>query len=272
MKDDYALVVGISRYPSLGDLDGPEWDARRFATWLADPNGGNVPSDQIDLILSSNYAAGESTADAKPVHDDIVACIDRYVELGQANADHNVGRRLYLYLAGHGMASDTRSAALLMANAADGRMRHFPGAEVATDLCSATLFEEIVLFMDCCRDSHKRGPRMSGFWDELPEAETPARSLYGFASDWAASAYELETGAGKQAEGLFTTALLKGLQGGAARDERGAITAETLEDFVNHFMTSPPYDEIDQEPIFEYNKKRQIDLVESPTLGGDHVD
>ncbi len=32
--DDRAIVVGISHYPALGDLAGPENDASAFAEWL----------------------------------------------------------------------------------------------------------------------------------------------------------------------------------------------------------------------------------------------
>jgi uncharacterized caspase-like protein len=40
--NDYALVVGISKYPALGDLSGPENDARDFRDWLIEIGRAHV--------------------------------------------------------------------------------------------------------------------------------------------------------------------------------------------------------------------------------------
>ena len=51
---DHAIVVGISRYGSLRpELEGPERDARAFADWLRDAEGGAVPPANVKVILSS---------------------------------------------------------------------------------------------------------------------------------------------------------------------------------------------------------------------------
>src|SRR5688572_26884135 len=55
-KLDYAIVVGISRYPYFSKLDGPENDAQDFYNWVISTQGGGVPApDRAKLIRSSAY-------------------------------------------------------------------------------------------------------------------------------------------------------------------------------------------------------------------------
>jgi len=69
--DHYAVVIGISSYPKLGDpppadLKGPGVDADSVVTWLTGPGG--VPPKNISLIRSSDC---NSPPDAAPTRDDI---------------------------------------------------------------------------------------------------------------------------------------------------------------------------------------------------------
>ena len=48
--DHYAIVIGLSAYPRLGDppganLLGPENDAAAVLAWLTDPHGGGLPPE-----------------------------------------------------------------------------------------------------------------------------------------------------------------------------------------------------------------------------------
>jgi hypothetical protein len=100
---DHAVVVGISRYPFLGDLSGPENDAMDFAGWLLDAGGGNVPPGNVQRILSSDWALSTDPLDAEPTTTRLEAAFDRLFEWGERNSG-KAGRRLYIYLAGHGFA------------------------------------------------------------------------------------------------------------------------------------------------------------------------
>jgi hypothetical protein len=44
---DYAVVVGISKYGSRPNLEGPEADAQAFADWLLSETGGGLPEDNV---------------------------------------------------------------------------------------------------------------------------------------------------------------------------------------------------------------------------------
>ncbi len=41
--DDRGIVVGISQYPGIAELKGPEHDAQEFYDWLTSSKGGDVP-------------------------------------------------------------------------------------------------------------------------------------------------------------------------------------------------------------------------------------
>ena len=47
----YAIVIGIDRYPGFRDLGGACNDAEAFAEWLTDPNGGDVPAENVRTLL-----------------------------------------------------------------------------------------------------------------------------------------------------------------------------------------------------------------------------
>jgi uncharacterized caspase-like protein len=130
---DHAIVVGISKYPLLGDLAGPENDALDFKSWLLDPIGGNVPEANVHTVLSRDFPQAPAGAlhKAQPQIAELNLLFDDFYAVGENNG--TVGNRLYLYFAGHGFAKDIESAALLMANAARGAIagRHFPGRPYA---------------------------------------------------------------------------------------------------------------------------------------------
>ena len=89
--DDYAIAIGIRRYPLLGpphppgnphDLMGPELDAKEIYDWMADPAGGGVPENNRLLVTSDLYpnpfatelVAGQMQISAKPNADDLAGC------------------------------------------------------------------------------------------------------------------------------------------------------------------------------------------------------
>jgi hypothetical protein len=255
--NDRAIVVGVARYPSLGDLGGPEADAIDFCTWLSASDGGGLPlppATNVKRILSSDYQATADPLDAEPTLSRLENAFDQLHDRGQAN-EGKAGRRLYIYLAGHGFAPDLENAAVLMANAARGRTGyHLAGRPYANWFRQAAYFDEVVLFMDCCRENYPRAPlRLPPY--EAISARTPAGYFYGFATEWSRAAREIPWGPERQLRGLFTVALLTGLRGGAGRDASGNITAQTLESLVYNYVSAAggANGEL-QEPKFDYSK------------------
>ncbi|MCL4299461.1 MAG: caspase family protein [Anaerolineae bacterium] len=259
--DDYAVVVGITKYPEIGDLQGPENDAQAFYDWLRSPQGGNVKESHITLIVSSKYdnsAAGALLT--QPLRDQVEAA---FVELiNQAGDSGTLGRRLYIFLAGHGIGVDIEEVALLMANAGVRSKYHLPGRSVATLLRTSALFKEIVLFMDCCRDDYPYIPKYLPLWElESRPAAADVRYFYGFATKWSRKAREKEVTPGGPVRGLFTRALLAALEK-APPDEQGRVTGTIVAGYVFNELKRLVAENEYQEPRFEYEPQRDIILVE----------
>jgi Caspase domain len=260
---DHAIVVGISKYPSLGDLDGPENDARDFGAWLLDPRGGNVPKASVHTVLSADFQPPPAAAayKARPQIAEVNAIIDDFYAAGEGSG--SVGDRLYLYFAGHGFARDIESAALLMANAARGAVagRHLPGRPYANWFREAAFFKEVVLFMDCCRESYTV-TTMAGVPYDPRVGAHPGKKYFGFATKWSRAAREIAWGPNHEPRGIFTLALLSGLRGGAQSDANGRILGSDLESFVVNYAKKaravPPAGEDDDGPEFDYLKTAEV--------------
>jgi hypothetical protein len=253
-KEDRAIVVGISKYPDLGDLRGPENDAHAFRDWLVDTRGGDVPDKQIRMILSSD--TGPLAAAPGTPHPTVIE-VQKEFEALQDIADENmaaqrgrrVGRRLYLYLAGHGFSPSTEQTALLMANAAPlraGGTYHIIGQFFAGWFYRAGYFDEICLFMDCCREIFTATSLNMPWADEVDEtAIDRCRFFYAFGTKWSQDSRERPMPPDDLWHGVFTSALLAGLRGAAVEpgDPRGRITAESLEayllDYMQDFLSEP---------------------------------
>src|SRR6266540_812235 len=191
---DRATVVGVRVYPGLQDLDGPENDAIAFRDWLVDPNGGGLPgdADHVRLILSSDFRPPFSElAKALPTNMELERAfewLDDQAEMNfKAGKGRIIGRRLYLYFSGHGFAPGKDDAALLMANAAPRRIaQHIAGRLWAEWFYEAGYFEEIALFMDCCRDSYTTVPLRPVTFNTIMQKQGLERRkrLYAYGTKW----------------------------------------------------------------------------------------
>jgi hypothetical protein len=135
---DYAMVIGIDRYedPSLQRLGGAGRDARAFIKWLEDKRSdGSFDSSRIIKRVPK--------ADFSDVRRAFVELIRKVKSLT------GTGRRLYIFVAGHGSGQTIRSALVYSSD-------HSPDGEACFDIVETAMklgamFEEIVLFVDCCR-------------------------------------------------------------------------------------------------------------------------
>jgi hypothetical protein len=270
--DDWAIVVGVRSYPGLGDLDGPENDARAFHEWVTSARGGQVPPGQVTLILSSNYRPPfPSVVDAEPTAERVERAFDRLTQLAEDNSRQGkglrAGRRLYLYLAGHGCAPAFEEAALLMANAT--RLRagyHIPGRPWANWFFRSGYFDEVVLFMDCCRESYPQAPlNLPPYIDRTaPDAISVGRRFYGFGTKW--SRLTREKPINGVPRGVFTVALIEGLNGAAAEPD-GRVTAASLGDYLYNGMRSF----LTEAELKDPEVPKEPDLVYDPHAGRSFV-
>jgi hypothetical protein len=226
----YAIVIGIDRYPGFRDLGGACNDAEAFAEWLTDPNGGDVPAENVRTLLGRGTAALESV---RPVKSDVDVAIHQLVETVRAD---RVPARLYLYFAGHGLAAGLGTGALLMADAQPGLCWNLSIRPYRDWLERCRDFSEVVVLCDCCRVVHLNVPEGMPPLETCPEPYPfPQRAFLAFAAGLGEAAWESE------ARGRFTTALLDGL-GGAAVDAIGEVRADVLARFIEAELASsdPP--------------------------------
>ena len=184
-----AIVVGIQAYPELPpQLQGPKNDAQMFFDWVT-THGGVNPADGT-LILGDDPPAAMAV-DGRPTAETLKDRFDRLENDALRSPDGRAGDRLYLYLSGHGFGQNLDDAALLMANATQGRPRnHIPGKLWADHFFSNGYFREVLLFLDCCRERYStatlNGPGTT--MSAVPPAG--ARRFYGFATKYGKLAVE----------------------------------------------------------------------------------
>lgn len=225
-KKDFAIVVGIKRYPHLKSLEGATIDAGEFVKWLIDFAG--VPDTNIELVLSEDPP--------KPGERPILKEIDDAFEVIFEKAKKIQPRRLYFYFAGHGCARTSNHLALIMANAKlDYLNRSLNTLSYHEGLAAYALFPQQIMFYDCCRQYERRVQGRDADWSrEDPAAgagEVTQFILYGAGFTQYANerAFDLSV-----RRGLFTKALLEGLKGAAAKQHNGqwVVTSRRLENYV----------------------------------------
>jgi hypothetical protein len=224
-EGDFAIVVGIDRYPFLKSLEGPVKDARAFRNWVVD--GAEVPRENVHLITSSGKDP------PRPILDQID---DAYMAIFK-QAKAGAARRLYVYFAGHGCSKEARHLALIMANADLKTLnRSLNARDYHRDLATLATFPEQIFFYDCCRNYDRRVlGRPPAFTEEEPGAQAAGVVqfvLYGAAfTQYANERKQIYS----TKRGLFTRALLDGLKGGAASPEAGdwLVRGHRLVEFVD---------------------------------------
>jgi hypothetical protein len=273
-KDDWAIVVGIKNYfdPNLRGLEGPETDAAEFHRWVVADEGGGVPPGQATLIRSSDYGPPFLAPEkAMPTAEIIKAACDHLLAVASENESKGLGRvvghRLYLFFAGHGFAPTHRDdlTALLTAEAsvADAHLSHVLGPYMADFFWRGKFFEEILLFMDCCRELMDcaqlympyagQEERASDFWK--------VRRFYAYGARVAKESREWKM-ADNQYHGVFTKTLLDAL-GSTGYDpaDPSRITADSLSDQLYNgfkgFMSEPDRKrpDVPHEPEIVYERR-----------------
>ncbi|MFD9908912.1 caspase domain-containing protein [Streptomyces sp. NPDC059063] len=239
----HAVVVGINRYPAISDLQGARGDAGRFRDWLVDPAGGGVPEDNVALVTATERDEREADVmTAVPTRENVNRALyqaHRAVREAVAAGGTWADTRLYLFLAGHGIAPFGGDAALLMANAAiDLLGNHIAVRPYLSWYESASPFHEIVFFADCCRTRFGGVTAFGPPFTDTTEAPDKVECLVGYATSLGDPAYEQQAPDPDRARGHFTTALLEGLRGagGGTVTSEGKVTSDSLADYVRHHV------------------------------------
>lgn len=91
------------------------------AAWLTSGNGSDVPTANVTVIKSLDPVAAAAPTDAKPTRDEIekaFVALDSIANKNNASGrGSKVGRRLYVYMSGHGFSPRRNHGCLFTANA-----------------------------------------------------------------------------------------------------------------------------------------------------------
>jgi hypothetical protein len=240
--DDRGIVAGITTYPSIGSLEGAELDAEEFYDWLTSPTGGDVPSTAVEKIVSSDFQPAPPVPPVRLPAQEIAQAFDRLHAAALATGiPRRLGRRLYVYTAGHGAAlpfaadPERSDAAFLTADATQFNATHIMTKVRALYFLNAGIFDEIVVFMDCCRIPLSLIPNYPSYINAtaIDTLENERRTFFAFATKWGLKAREKPFNGVMR--GVFTTALMAGLRGEAANPD-GTITSSSLRNYLLSHM------------------------------------
>jgi caspase domain-containing protein len=223
-----AIVIGVQGYPELPpELQGPKNDAEKFFEWVTTKGGVNPdPAAGDAKLILDDQPRAQKALDARPTAEAIKHEFDKLEVEAEKSPGGRVGDRLYLYLSGHGFGQRLEDAALLMPNATQSRTRnHIPGRAWADHFYSKGLFTEVLMFMDCCRERYAPATLNGPGTDSDAAPPQGSRRFYGFAANH--GLLTVERMIGDRMGGVFTAALLAGLNGGAS-EEDGRITGQSL--------------------------------------------
>ncbi|WP_420225916.1 caspase family protein [Pigmentiphaga litoralis] len=232
MDEDYAILVGISWYPAgnFAELSGPLNDVALVEKWLGE--SGLLPCNIIKITTPREIPADFDKYAAPPIADDFDHVFRAMLDRRMAMPDRVKGR-LYLYFSGHGFSSKTQDrdaeGALYCANATRIAYEHIFGTHYARIAKAWALFAQVVLIMDCCRDSEFiRTPTPRPYRDtpdDALSADVPLLSIYAAPKSGKAQERPIEE-RGNKVHGLLTHALFKLLEELPASSQRGIDATE----------------------------------------------
>jgi hypothetical protein len=257
--DHYAIVIGIDGYSRLLRLTGSGADATNFALWLQKDDGGGLPIENIQLVVSPPDLPSDPF-DARP---DSARIDNALTRLGMTGGSR-IGKRLYFYFAGHGFGPTFDDVGMLMANAADPDLLSYNIGLRPFRLFfqKSEAFDEIIFILDCCRDpavnEETKGPG-----PKLAKTGTgvAVRDFVLMAAEYGEKAFQANSKVTGEPRGLLTEALLEGLKNPDAADLHGRITASSLFDFIikqlGKIGTDP---KLKQDPEWDY-RKREPEII-----------
>ena len=169
-----------------------------------------------------------------------------------------MGRRLYLYMSGHGFAPRRREGAVFVANATRTRTHHVFASRWHEWFSNAEYFDELVLWMDCCMVSDLTvTPEPAGF--RTLQGTTPKKMFSAYAARYPQQAVERLMPHDSRVHGVFTYTLLKGLGSAEEPGTGGQVTSASLKGYLLTEMKknlSPDQisdPSVSQEPDFGYD-------------------
>lgn len=233
---DAAIVIGVDHYPGLTALHGPENDARAFTAWLEHPDGGGFAPDSVRPLLARDYGPPAAKVwDARPMQGDVIARFGPLVADAVRAGGTPLGQRLFIFFAGHGVASpDTTHAAGFVTAESQ------PVYVLATDVLRyadwfvrAGAFGQVIFLFDCCRSIAATTQPAAPALPLLVPTGARVHRFTAFAAPYGHAARERAFPPDGRTHGYFSRALLDALAH-AESDAAGRVTGSAVKRFVHN--------------------------------------
>lgn len=236
--DHYAIVIGLKTYSGFVDppanLSGPENDADSISQWLADPQGGDLLTENIKQIRSSDFLTPPDAPWPGHLNREAFMWIEAKASANlAAGKGRKVGKRLYVYMSGHGFSTPQRLGCLLTGDAGPGL--------VSANICAsnwlhwwqdAGYFEEYVLLLDSCMNRMALAVPSPAPISSITTDATPGPTFIAFAAKRPLKAVEIPIPEdAEKFHGVFTWAFLEGLRG-AAVNAFGTVTGRSMANWL----------------------------------------
>jgi len=255
---DRAVVIGIRRYADVAagwitNLEGPDNDAAAVAEWLRSPSGGGLPHDNVRLVCSADVPDPFPDDRVEPNQRGLMAALDEIAQLPKNAYGQYAGRRLYVYVSGHGWAWRHDHAAVVTAEARKENRANVLVSSWLDWMRYSAPFEELVLWADTCASLTQLDFLQGCELAEKRSNNTNNVKLFSaFAAQLGLKAVENRMPDGSW-HGAFTYALLEGLKGAATTP----VTSDSLRNYLLNAMQGFMRDEqradrtVAREPRFD---------------------
>lgn len=255
-NDHFAILIGLSRYAAFeqppADLQGPGSDVDAVKAWLT--TAGAVPPANIRKIISRDppWPTRDNLEDEAFMWVEGLALKNK-----QAGHGRTVGRRLYLYVSGHGFSPEIRQGCLLAGNANASRITANIGVSLWLQWWQdAGYFREYVLWMDCCMNRVMLATPSPPPLTAVTVPNSPGPTFIAFAAQRPLKAVEMPILEDQgRFHGVFTWNLLQGLKGAAA-DSSGIVTARGMANWLRNSIL----------PWLSEGDRRDPDVAKEPDI------
>jgi hypothetical protein len=250
-KNKIAIIIGIEKYRFLKNIDAPyaNRDANAFRAYANRALG--IPNKNIKILIDENATRGETL---------------KALTLWLPQAAKGKNKDIYIFFAGHGLASDDGKNLYILPQDGDAALLQY------TSISRLEMFElinkvepnSVTMFFDTCYSGQTRDEEMlvAGLRPirlTAEEQDTPNNFTI-----FTASNYDQTSGSINQAKhGIFSYYLMKGMEGQADSNQDKKITNGELiaylkqnvseEAFINNRQQEPMLSGDPDKVLISYN-------------------